>query len=321
MIELALISPAEKIIQNAQNGNAIDKYIYSIALQYGLNGLEKNETEAKKVKAQALSIVKPYYLNSNGSVTKVSASELSRAIVHGVEKCIDSITSQNPERSLINYCGGRDKLKDYKEKWSLALNQEKYEIVENPTALDELVIFLLKESPDRQKLRQYMEGKNFFEMSDVYRTVEYINLLEHVLYNIDDYDCSAITVRVAERFPIDKNKITETDSLFSRSSNLLAVSFDSSGVQLCGNADRKYPKNYWDAETLGKNLLSNNWKIMKYEKNGRNLYVTVRKGEDEVFIDYYSNNLEFRTIDGVIDYEILASLNLKINSIFYYKIE
>ena len=124
LIKIALESSPEQIKENASNGGAIDKYIYSIALKYGLNGIEKNEYLANLMRMQALTERTNSKNYVDGRIVESNSPELQPYFVLMVENCIAYIISKADFDKAYRSCGGKKNFQYLSEKWNKAMMGE-----------------------------------------------------------------------------------------------------------------------------------------------------------------------------------------------------
>lgn len=129
-INTILTTSSAEMREKADDGKPLDRFIYSIALRYGLNGVEQNVASADIMRIEAISQSIGSRFYSNGHLIEFDNPIVSQFTVYAVERCIAELTKTSAESANFAACGGKRTYQSYKEAWLVALAQAPHEVDE-----------------------------------------------------------------------------------------------------------------------------------------------------------------------------------------------
>jgi hypothetical protein len=160
LIDRALTSSEETLEGNLSSGRAMDKYIYSIALEYRFGGSRPNRAAAERLRLEALSQKKPKVNQASGAMDTSGVPEISPALDDAIQNCLGALMREN-ERDGSQYCGGQSKYNKYADFFQQygATNSQTYAAAlydgfHTPRGVPDAVLTSLE---DMQKLREQLE--------------------------------------------------------------------------------------------------------------------------------------------------------------------
>jgi hypothetical protein len=160
LIDRALTSSEETLEANLSSGKAIDKYIYSIALEYQFGGSRPNRQEAERLRLEALSQQKPRVNHASGAMENGGVPEISPALDDAIQNCLGALMREDDSDGR-KYCGGQsnyEKYATYFQRYGATNSQTHaaalYDGYHNPRGVPDAV---LTSPADLQKLKEELD--------------------------------------------------------------------------------------------------------------------------------------------------------------------
>lgn len=149
------------------------------------------------------------------------------------------------------------------------------------SSFDEFMEFLAT-APSDVEITEYLTARKYKKLENINRDIPYLNEIEHVYFNIEDYLCSGVPIRIS-LFEHINNKASSKPFYNINMDRGYPKTFECSNSARTESFDHKYLKDY---------LLSHGWKIDKYDRASRFLTIHFIKGNAKILVEYQSVYLE-----------------------------
>lgn len=119
-MDKAMDMPKEELKKTADGGDGYAMYAYSLALRYGLNGVQIDTKEADYYRAMARTIYHIKVIGGYMGTAEIHQRDIEDKVIDAIDECAAELEMDDISKLTHEPCGGLEIYNRYKTRWDNA---------------------------------------------------------------------------------------------------------------------------------------------------------------------------------------------------------